>query len=179
MADGLLPGSTPDWHGTPFVTSHVYRHVSDFCLGKLCDFSSPLGFDVHVHCDRCASRFHQPRPETHNVSHEHGKVKLDAVHGHRDNRVIGPSGTPDLMMCSDRACLVDVTQQYAAENRPVRIRIAGHHHDFDRKESMIGLCVCQVSTSIVVFIDVCIVNARSVGIELRWGGLSVPVLHHP
>ena len=139
--------STPDGHWTPFVTSQVYRHVSDFCLGKLYDFSTPVGFDVHVHCDRCAPRFHQPRPETHNVSHEHGKVKLDAVHGHRDSRLIRPSGTPEFMMYSDRTCLIDVAQKYTAEDRPVRVRISGHHHDFDGKVSVIGLCVRQLGTS--------------------------------
>ncbi|GAF69249.1 unnamed protein product [marine sediment metagenome] len=79
-------------------------------------------------------------------------MKLDAVHGHRDNWLIRPSGTPDLMMYSDRTCLVDVAQKYAAEDRPVRIRISGHHHDFDGKVSVSGLCVvCQGSTSILVF----------------------------
>ena len=139
--------STPDGHWTPFVTSQVYRHVSDFCFGKLYGFSTPVGFDIHVHGDRCTSRFNQPRPETHNVSHEHGKVKLDAVHGHRDSRLIRPSGTPEFMMYSDRTCLIDVAQKYTAEDRPVRVRISGHHHDFDRKVSVIGLCVCQLGTS--------------------------------
>ncbi len=145
----------------PFVASHVYRHVSDFCLGKLYDFSTPVGFHVNVHCDRCAPRFHQPRPETHNVSHEHGQMEFDAVHGHRDKRPIGPSGTPDLMMCPDCARLVDVAQKYAAEDRPVRIRVSGHHHDFDRKVSVIGLCVCQANTSLLVFVDPCIDRTHS------------------
>ncbi|GAF69250.1 unnamed protein product, partial [marine sediment metagenome] len=47
----LLRGSTPYRHRTALPITQVYRHVSDFCLGKLYDFSTPLGFDIDVHCD--------------------------------------------------------------------------------------------------------------------------------
>ena len=132
----------------PLAVGQINRYVSDLGLGKLNDLPSAVSLNIHVHRDRSVSDLHHPRPETYDVAHDHRPVELHAVHRHRNDGLVGPARVPDLMACAHRPGLVDVAQHDAAENRPVGVRIAGHHHDLDRKIPPIELWLGPASQAL-------------------------------
>lgn len=57
----------------------------------------------------------------------------------------------DFMLRTDH-CLVDLAQGDAVEDRPAMVGISGHHHDLDRKLSVVGAGVCHGGTFALHFL---------------------------
>ena len=65
------------------------------------------------------------------VTDKNRSMELDTSHRDRDDGLIGPTGLADLVGRAHRASLVDITENHAAEDRPVGVGVPRHHHHFD------------------------------------------------
>ena len=108
------------------------RHVGDFGVGQV--DGGPVAFRVHADLHRSANV--RPtrttrRGKTDDVADPHRAMELDALHPHRDQRLVRPIPAADFVMSADGAGQVDVAEDHPAENGPVRIGVARQHHGLE------------------------------------------------
>jgi hypothetical protein len=97
---------------------------------------------------RCLSEANKRCPKAQHIADEDGAVELHALHADGDDRLFACPALLDFVIRSDGSSLIDVTQNNPAENCPMRIRISGHHDDFERQVSFIhGVVDSQLEAS--------------------------------
>ncbi len=117
-----VDNSRTDPNFLPIFVDRNERHLGLGHPYNLPWSAEPLGLDIHVNCDRCIADSQRIGIKAHQIADEHRLVKDDLLHRDRYKPIV-PRVPDRLNTASD----VDVTQNSAAKNRAVGVRIPRHH----------------------------------------------------
>ena len=107
----------------------INRHVDHLCLRHSLGPISSLRFHGDMRGDRRPADTGHLRPEAHDFPHADRLVKLDSIHGDGDDHRQRPPLAENFVNRADRAGLVDVAKQHAAEDGAEGVGVARHHDD--------------------------------------------------
>jgi 8-oxo-dGTP diphosphatase len=106
----------------------VNRDIDDFGFGDahaLAWIFHAVGFHYDFDCDRSAANSRNLCIKTNKVADKHRRDKNDFVHGFRDDFL------QRMFAHFNRSGDVNVAQNYASEDRAMRVRVFRHQHDAD------------------------------------------------
>jgi len=116
------------------MTAVINRDINHFRRGDIHHLGRVRRahrFHLHLHRHGSSSDLRGARVETDHVAHEHGLMEDDLAHRHRDEFAVGK------FMSLDRARLVNVAENDAAEDGALRVGVAWEKDDADG-----GVTIC-------------------------------------
>ncbi len=137
----------------------INGNVNDFGLGdasNICGVAHPLGFDNDSYGNRGPADAHQFRVKTHNIADKHRGDKNHFVHGFGDD-FLGR-----MFADFNGGGNIYITENHAAENRAVRIRVFRHEDDANRRVGfgMMGFALAHQAMSLASAFEPCQFNER-------------------
>src|SRR5262245_12482558 len=112
----------------PFRTGRVDAHVHDFGVGHVNSLGAALNLDGDLHGDRRPPDPHEADQATDDVPDQYGILEFDAVDCDGDEHRHVAAGLNHQVLAAGMGGHIDVAQDDSAEDRALRVQVAGHHH---------------------------------------------------